>query len=266
MLQLTKPTLLNLPPEIRGEIFLYCLLLSVSTFEAPKGIIATPFDRPLLVFCDSKSERGSIPLILGEQPETKLQSIVGGWSNFYLPQATLNLMLVNKLLYNDVSSCIFSVFALIPPRQIFRFVHWIPFVPNQNARTFDLVRHLQLRVSFSLNEKDAESFFHDAINREDVARFQEFRDWFGGLRSVRFQVGFRGGKTEITEKKKKNVVRRIMRCISVFKKVDVLLFVERIERKKGDALGYEIDEVRERIIGDVIGECEKQLGIKKVQM
>jgi hypothetical protein len=67
---------------------------------------------------------------------------VGKWSNFYLTEATMNLMQVNKLLYNGVSSCVFSEFALIPPRQIFHFVHWFPFLPNQNAQTFDLVWHL----------------------------------------------------------------------------------------------------------------------------
>jgi hypothetical protein len=115
---------------------------------------------------------------------------------------------VNKLLYNGVSSCVFSEFALIPPRQIFRFVHWFPFLPNQNAQIFDLVRHLQLRVSFSLNEEGAESHYLDAMNEEDVTRFKEFLDWFGGLRSVRLQIRFRGGKFEMLEEKKKNVVRR----------------------------------------------------------
>lgn len=84
----------------------------------------------------------------------------------------------------------------------------IPLPPNQNAQIFDPVRHLQLRVSFSLNEEGAESHYLDAMNEEDVTRFKEFRDWFGGLRSVRLQIGFRGGKFEMLEEKKKNVVRR----------------------------------------------------------
>ena len=46
------------------------------------------------------------------------------------------------------------------------------------------------------------------MNEEGVTRFKEFRDRFGGLRSVRLQIGFRGGKFEMLEEKKKNVVRR----------------------------------------------------------
>jgi hypothetical protein len=168
--RLTIPTFLNLPAEIRRKILIQYLLLSASEFEASKGIHAVPFDRPLLVFCDSKAEIGSIPKLFGEMPEAKPPS-VGEWSIFHLPKTTLNLMLVNKLLYNGVSFCILSEFALVPPRQIFRFVHWIPDIPNLNAKTFDLVRHLQLRVSFSLNEKLGESDFHDALNKEDVTRF-----------------------------------------------------------------------------------------------
>jgi hypothetical protein len=260
MSMLSKPTLLNLPAEIRREILIQYLLLSASGFEAPKRIHAVPFDRPLLVFCDSKAEIGSIPQLFGEIPETKPPT-VGEWSNFYLPKVSLNLMLVNKLFYNEISSCILSEFALIPPRQIFRFVHWIPSLPNPNAQTFDLVRHLQLRVSFSLNEKWGESGFHDALNKEDVARFQEFRDWFGGLRSMRLQIGFfRGGKVEMEELAKKNVSRRIMRCVDVFRGVEVLLFVEKGERKEGEALAYGGDEMREKIIGDIVEECERQMG------
>jgi hypothetical protein len=63
-------------------------------------------------------------------------------------------------------------------------------------------------VSFSLNEEGAESHYLDAMNEEDVTRFKEFLDWFGGLRSVRLQIRFRGGKFEMLEEKKKNVVRR----------------------------------------------------------
>lgn len=251
--------LLTLPAEIRREILIQYLLLSAPEFEAPKGIHAVPFDRALLVFCDSKAEIGSIPFTFGEIPETKPQPI-GEWSNFYLSKATLNLMLVNKLLYNEVSSCILSEFALIPPRQIFRFVHWIPFLPNINARTFDLVRHLQLRVSFSLNEKGTESsFFYDAINKEDVARFQEFRDWFGRLRSVRFQIGFRGGNEGLKDRVKDNIMRRIMACLDVFKEIEVLLFVEPCKRREGYSLAYGEEGLREEIIGEIIGECQKKI-------
>jgi hypothetical protein len=164
------------------------------------------------------------------------------------------LMQVNKRLYNGVSSCVFSEFALIPLRQIFRFVHWFPFLTNRNAQIFDLVRHLQPRVSFSLNEEGVESHYLDAMNEENVNRFKEFRDWFGGLRSVRLQIGFRGGKFEVVEEEKKNVVRRIMRRVDVFRPVGVLHFVKRTERKEGDASAYE----------EIIGECERQIGGKEI--
>jgi hypothetical protein len=94
-----KLTLLNLPPEVRREILIHYLLLPAPEFEAPEGIHAIPFDRPLLVFCDSKAESGSIHQILGEIPETKPVAF-GEWSNFYLAEATMDLMQVNKLLYN----------------------------------------------------------------------------------------------------------------------------------------------------------------------
>ncbi|KAE9367798.1 hypothetical protein N431DRAFT_514339 [Stipitochalara longipes BDJ] len=226
---LMKPSLLSLPTEIRQEILIHYLLVSASNFEAPTGIHAISFDRSLLVFCDSKAEIGSIPLSFGEIPEAK-PAPFGEWPNYHLPQAVLNLMLVNKLIYNELSSCILSEVALIPPRQLFRFVHWIPFLPNANAQTFDRIRHLQLRIAFSLNEQGLESGFLDAINKEDITRFQEFRDWFGGLRSVRFQIGFWGGKIEMPPDKKNNVVRRIMKCVNVFQRANVLIYVEPEER------------------------------------
>jgi len=187
----------------------------------------------------------------------------------------LNLMLVNKLLYDELSSCVLSEFALIPPRQLFRFVHWIPFLPNTNAQAFDRVRHLQLRLTFSLKEQEIESGFRDAINKEEVARFQEFSDWFGGLRSVRFQIGFLAGKIEMPPDKKKKVVRRIMRCVNVFPRVKVLLYVEPEEKTKACTLAVDSggdseqavrlfrETVRESTIREIIGECQKQMVGKK---
>jgi hypothetical protein len=271
---LMKQNLLNLPVEIRREILIHYLLLSASDFEAPTGIYAIPFDRPLVVFCDSKAEIGSIPLSFGEIPKTK-PAPFGEWPNFHLPQTVLNLMLVNKLLYNELSSCILSECVFIPPRQLFRFVHWIPFLPNLNAQTFDRVRNLQLRIAFSLNEQEIESGFHNAINKEDIARSQEFRDWFGGLRSVRFQICFRRGRIELPPDKKQDVVRRIMRCVNVFQRVKVLLYVEPEEGTVACALAVQDaddreqaarasgETIRERTIREIICECHKQLELKK---
>jgi hypothetical protein len=71
----------------------------------------------------------------------------------------MNFMLVNKLLYSDVSMLLLK-FILISPRQLFRFVHWIPLVPNQDTQMRDLVRHFQLRNSFSIYEKGAAEHYH----------------------------------------------------------------------------------------------------------
>jgi len=272
---LSTQNLLSLPEEIRREILVHYLFLSASEFDAPVGIHAMPFDRPLLVFCDSKAEIGSIPLIFGQIPEAK-PAPFGQWPNFHLPQAALNVMLVNKLLYNELSSCVLSEFTLIPPRQLFRFVHWMPFLPNANAQAFDRVRHLQLRLTFSLNEQGiASGFRRDAINEQDAARFQEFRDWFGGLRSVRFQIAFLAGKIEMPPDKKKKVVRRIMRCADVFPRVKVLLYVESEETTKACtvAVDSEVDSeqtarvlgesARERTIREIIEECQKQMAARE---
>jgi hypothetical protein len=92
------------------------------------------------------------------------------------------------------------------------------------------------------------------MNEEDVNRFMEFRDWFGGLRSVRLQIGFRGGKFEMLEEQKKNAVRRIIRCVDVSRGVEVLHFDKRTERREEDGLAYERNSVRERIIEEIMGE------------
>jgi hypothetical protein len=254
-----EPNFLNLPSEIRLEIVIHYLKLSASNFEAPKGILTVPFDRPLLIFCDSKAEIGSIPLLLGENNKTT-NPTVGKWSSFHLLQGTMNLMLVNKLLYNEVSSLVFLEFALIPPPELFRFVHCIPFLPNQNSQTSDLVRHLQLRISFSLREKGAAALYHEHSTNEDVARFQEFRDWFPGLRSVRFQINFLRG-TLVVPSAKTSIVRKIMRCADVFQGAEVLLFVEPCGDKKGGTLTFlgGLEGPRGQIIKDIIEECRKEL-------
>jgi hypothetical protein len=56
-----------------------------------------------------------------------------------------------------------------------------------------------------------------------------------------------------------------MRCVDVFRRVEVLHFVERTERREGDGLAYERNSVRERIIEEIIGECERQIGGKEIR-
>ena len=57
-----------------------------------------------------------------------------------------------------------------------------------------------------------------------------------------------------------------MRCVDVFRRVEVLHFVERTERREGDDLAYERNSVRERIIEEIIGECERQTGGKEIRI
>jgi hypothetical protein len=59
---------------------------------------------------------------------------------------------------------------------------------------------------------------------------------------------------------KKNVSRRIMRRVDVFRGVEVLLFVEKGERKEGEALAYGGEGMREKIIRDIIQACEWHMG------
>jgi hypothetical protein len=77
------------------------------------------------------------------------------------------------------------------------------------------------------------------MNEEDVNGFKEFRDWFGGLRSVRLQIGFRGGKFEMLEEQKKNAVKKVIRCVDVFRRVEVLHIDKRTERREGGGLAEE---------------------------
>lgn len=208
----------------------------------------------MIVFTDSKAELGSIPLFLNEKDERQPAS--GRFPEFHLPEAILNLMLVNKYFYTELSSLLFQESVVIPPRRLFRFVHQIPSVPNHNTQTFDLIHHLQLRVAFSLGEKEGISLLYDARNLEDVDRFQEFRDWFGRLRSVRLQVGFHGGQMDMRGAKR-NIVKRIMRCAGVFSGLEVLIFAEESENCY-DGLLRGVG-VREQTIKEIIGECRKML-------
>lgn len=103
-------------------------------------------------------------------------------------------------------------------------------------------------------------FYHEHLNNEDVARFQEFRDCFPGLRSVRFQINFVRG-TLVMPSSKQSIVKRIMRCADLFYGAEVLLFVEPGEEtKRGDlTLREGLEGVREQTIKGIIEDCQKQL-------
>ena len=77
---------------------------------------------------------------------------------------------------------------------------------------------------------------------------------------MRLQIAFWGGRCEI-KGSKENVVKRIMRCVDVFKGTAVLLCVELSERREGDTffLAYGGEGVRERTIKEIIEECGKEI-------
>jgi hypothetical protein len=83
------------------------------------------------------------------------------------------------------------------------------------------------------------------LNIEDAIRLQEFKDWFPELRSVRLQIGFRGGTAEMLISEE-NVMKTVMKFADVFHGIEVLLFVEPCEEPAGSTLLEVLEGIREK--------------------